>query len=153
VIRLLVEESIPTAGRHAVVVGRSNIVGKPMAQLLLRKGPGGDATITVAHSRTRDLPEIVGQADILIAAIGAPRFVQAGWVKPGAVVIDVGINRIQDPTHPKGTRLVGDVDYEGLLPIASAITPVPGGIGPMTIAMLLQNTLDCARRIHGELPA
>lgn len=148
--RMLIEEGIPTAGRFAVVLGRSNIVGKPMAQLLLRKGPGGDATVCVAHSRTADLPSVTRQADILIAAIGQPQFVKADWVKPGAVVIDVGINRISDHTAPKGTRLVGDVDYGAVSEVASAITPVPGGVGPMTIAMLLQNTLTCARLIAGQ---
>lgn len=150
VIRLLVEEGIETAGKQVVILGRSNIVGKPLAQMFLRKGPGGDATVTVAHSRTRDLPRVCREADILVAAIGSPRFVQRDWVKPGATVIDVGINRIEDPKSPKGSRLVGDVDYDGVREVAGAITPVPGSVGPMTIAMLLVNTLECARRLQGE---
>jgi methylenetetrahydrofolate dehydrogenase (NADP+)/methenyltetrahydrofolate cyclohydrolase len=151
VIRLLVEEGIPTAGKHAVIIGRSNIVGKPLAQLFLRKGPGGDATVTVAHSRTPNLAEVCRSADILVAAIGSPQFVKADWVKPGATVIDVGINRISDPNAPKGSRLVGDVDFEAVRQVAGAITPVPGAVGPMTIAMLLVNTLECARRLAGEI--
>lgn len=148
--RILIEEKIETAGRFAVVLGRSNIVGKPAAQLLLRKGPGGDATVCVAHSRTRDLPDLIRQADILVAAIGSPRFVKGDWIRPGATVIDVGINRIDDPSAPKGTRLVGDVDFEAAKEVAGAITPVPGGVGPMTIAMLMANTLECARLQIGE---
>jgi methylenetetrahydrofolate dehydrogenase (NADP+)/methenyltetrahydrofolate cyclohydrolase len=151
VSRLLVEEGIPTAGRHAVIIGRSNIVGKPLAQMFLRKGPGGDATVTVAHSRTPNLPEVCRTADILVAAIGSPRFVQSDWIRPGATVIDVGINRIADPSAPKGTRLVGDVDFEAACRVAGSITPVPGAVGPMTIAMLLVNTLNCARRLTGDL--
>ncbi len=143
--RMLIEESIETAGKFAVVLGRSNIVGKPAAQLLMRKGPGGDATVCVCHSRSANLPEIVKQADIIVAAIGQPRFVKAEWVKPGATVIDVGINRVADAAAKSGSRLVGDVDYEPVARIAGAITPVPGGVGPMTIAMLMHNTLECAR--------
>jgi methylenetetrahydrofolate dehydrogenase (NADP+)/methenyltetrahydrofolate cyclohydrolase len=135
--QLLIAESIETAGRHAVILGRSEIVGKPMALLLMQKGVAADATVTVCHSRTRDLPSVVRQADILIAAIGKARFVTADMVKPGATVIDVGINRSE-------TGLVGDVDYGPVSEIASAITPVPGGVGPMTIAMLLRNTLTAA---------
>ncbi|SDG87932.1 bifunctional methylenetetrahydrofolate dehydrogenase/methenyltetrahydrofolate cyclohydrolase FolD [Roseospirillum parvum] len=133
-------------GLEAVVLGRSNIVGKPMAQLLL----GANATVTVAHSRTRDLPAVARRADILVAAVGRPRMVGAEWLKPGATVIDVGINRIPDDrpdAEPGKTRLVGDVDYESALPVVGAITPVPGGVGPMTIAVLLRNTLiACARQ-------
>lgn len=151
--RILIEEKIETAGRFAVVLGRSNIVGKPAAQLLMRKGPGGDATVCVAHSRTADLPEVVRRADILIAAIGAPRFVKGDWIKPGATVIDVGINRIEDASTPKGSRLVGDVDFEAASQVAGAITPVPGGVGPMTIAMLMANTLECAKLQAGESPS
>lgn len=136
--RLLAEYQIPTAGAHAVVLGRSEIVGKPMALLLVQRGAVADATVTICHSRTRDLPAIVRQADILIAAIGKPRFVTADMVKPGAVVIDVGINR-------EGNKLVGDVDFESVANIARAITPVPGGVGPMTIATLLRNTLTAAQ--------
>jgi methylenetetrahydrofolate dehydrogenase (NADP+)/methenyltetrahydrofolate cyclohydrolase len=133
---LLRAAGVETAGRHAVVVGRSEIVGKPMAALLVRKGPGGDATVTICHSRTRNLPELTRQAEILIAAIGQPKFITPDMVQPGAVVLDVGINRV-------GEQLVGDVD-PAVAEIAAAITPVPGGVGPMTIAMLLQNTLSAA---------
>jgi methylenetetrahydrofolate dehydrogenase (NADP+)/methenyltetrahydrofolate cyclohydrolase len=127
-----------------VIIGRSNIVGKPMASLLIQTGPGGDATVTVCHSRSRDLPGIARSADILIVAIGKSEFVTADMVKPGAVVIDVGINRKEDATHPRGYRLVGDVAFGPVSEIAGAITPVPGGVGPMTIAMLLRNTLQAA---------
>ena len=130
---------IPTAGAHAVVLGRSEIVGKPMGLLLMQKGEMGDATVTICHSRTRNLAEITRQADILIAAIGRPEFVTAEMVKPGAVVIDVGINRVEG-------RLVGDVDFAAVRERASWITPVPGGVGPMTIAMLLQNTVFAAEQ-------
>jgi methylenetetrahydrofolate dehydrogenase (NADP+)/methenyltetrahydrofolate cyclohydrolase len=146
--RLLMESGVVTAGAHAVVLGRSMIVGKPMALLLMQKGPGGDATVTVAHSRTRDLAAVCRSADILIAAIGKPRFVTADFVKEGAVVIDVGINRISDPSAPKGSRLVGDVDFESVAPKTSAITPVPGGVGPMTIAMLMHNTVKACQQLR-----
>jgi methylenetetrahydrofolate dehydrogenase (NADP+)/methenyltetrahydrofolate cyclohydrolase len=136
--RLLAEYQIPTAGAHAVVLGRSEIVGKPMALLLVQRGAVADATVTICHSRTRELASIVRQADILVAAIGKARFVTADMVKPGAVVIDVGINR-------EGDKLVGDVDFGPVSQIASAITPVPGGVGPMTIATLLRNTLTAAQ--------
>ncbi len=131
------------AGMHAVIVGRSNIVGKPMAQLLLQQ----NCTVTVAHSRTRNLPGLCQQADLLIAALGKPHFLGAAHVKPGAIVIDVGINRIA--TADGGTRLVGDVDFDAVVPIAGAITPVPGGVGPMTIACLLENTLTAYLRREG----
>jgi methylenetetrahydrofolate dehydrogenase (NADP+) / methenyltetrahydrofolate cyclohydrolase len=144
--RLLIESGIETAGANVVVLGRSMIVGKPMALLLMNKGRGGDATVTVAHSRTKHLAEVCRGADILIAAIGQPHFVKADMVKDGAVVIDVGINRIADPTAPKGSKLVGDVDFAAVAPKCRAITPVPGGVGPMTIAMLMQNTVLAARR-------
>jgi methylenetetrahydrofolate dehydrogenase (NADP+) / methenyltetrahydrofolate cyclohydrolase len=144
--QMLIRSGIETKGAHAVIVGRSNIVGRPMANLLIQQGPGGDATVTVCHSRTRDLPAVTRQADILIAAIGKPEFVTADMVRPGAVVIDVGINRVDDPSRPKGYRLVGDVAYDSVAQIASAITPVPGGVGPMTIAMLLQNTLQAMQQ-------
>jgi methylenetetrahydrofolate dehydrogenase (NADP+)/methenyltetrahydrofolate cyclohydrolase len=140
--QLLLAHGVETAGAHAVVLGRSEIVGKPMALLLQQKGPGGDATVTICHSRTRDIGSITRQADILIAAIGKPRFVTAAMVKPGAVVIDIGINRVED-------KLVGDVDIDAVREVASAITPVPGGVGPMTIAMLLKNTLTAARLAAG----
>jgi methylenetetrahydrofolate dehydrogenase (NADP+)/methenyltetrahydrofolate cyclohydrolase len=144
--QMLIRSGIETKGAHAVIVGRSNIVGKPMASLLIQQGQGGDATVTVCHSRTRDLPSVTRQADILIAAIGRPEFVTADMVRPGAVVIDVGINRVDDASRPKGYRLVGDVAYDSVAQIASAITPVPGGVGPMTIAMLLQNTLQAMQQ-------
>ncbi len=140
---LLIESGVQTEGAHVVVLGRSEIVGKPMAMLMLQKGPGANATVTVCHSRSRDLPAITRQADILIAALGKPRFVTGEMVKPGVVVIDVGINRTDDG------KLVGDVDFESVTTKASAITPVPGGVGPMTIAMLLQNTLTAARLQRG----
>jgi methylenetetrahydrofolate dehydrogenase (NADP+)/methenyltetrahydrofolate cyclohydrolase len=146
--RLLIEAGIPTEGAHVVVLGRSMIVGKPLALLLMQKGKGGDATVTVAHSRTRDLASVCRSADILIAAIGKPRFVKADFVKEGAVVIDVGINRIADPSAPKGSRLVGDVDFDAVAPRCSAITPVPGGVGPMTIAMLMHNTVAACKRLQ-----
>lgn len=144
--RLLLETGIPTAGAHAVVIGRSMIVGKPMALLLMAKGPGGDATVTVTHSRTRDLASITRQGDIIIAAIGRPEFVKAEHVKPGAVVIDVGINRVEAPDTEKGYRLVGDVAFDEVAPLCQAITPVPGGVGPMTIAMLMHNTIKACRQ-------
>jgi methylenetetrahydrofolate dehydrogenase (NADP+)/methenyltetrahydrofolate cyclohydrolase len=137
VMRLLAEVQQDLSGLHAVVVGRSNIVGKPVGQLLLH----ANATVTMCHSRTRDLPGMVRQADVLVAAIGRPELVRGAWIKPGAIVIDVGINRGADG------RLVGDVEFAAARERARAITPVPGGVGPMTIAMLLENTLECARRL------
>jgi methylenetetrahydrofolate dehydrogenase (NADP+)/methenyltetrahydrofolate cyclohydrolase len=148
--RLLVESGIETAGARIVVLGRSMIVGKPLALLLMQKGKGGDATVTVAHSRSRGLEEITREADILVAAIGRAEFVKAGHVKDGAVVIDVGINRKDDPAAERCYRLVGDVDFAQVAPKCSAITPVPGGVGPMTIAMLIANTLEACRRITGN---
>ena len=142
--QMLVRSGVETAGKHVVIVGRSNIVGKPMAALMVQRGFGADSTVTVVHSKTRDLPSITRQADILIVAIGKPRFVTADMVKEGAVVIDVGTNRIDDPTHPKGSRLVGDVDFENVKDKVSAITPVPGGVGPMTICMLMANAVKAA---------
>ena len=147
-IRLLAEAGIETSGRKAVIVGRSMIVGKPMALLLMRKGPGGDATVTVAHSRTKNLAAVTREADIVIAAIGRPHFLGSDHIRDGAAVIDVGINRVDDPTSPKGYRLVGDVDYEAVAERCSAITPVPGGVGPMTIAMLMSNTVTAAERLN-----
>jgi len=146
-IRLLEEAGVETAGAHAVVVGRSMIVGKPMALLLMRKGRGGDATVTVAHSRTKNLPELTRSADIVIAAIGRPHFLGSEHIREGAVVIDVGINRVDDPTSPKGYKIVGDVDYDAVAERCAAITPVPGGVGPMTIAMLMANTVTAAERL------
>ena len=141
--QLLVRKGIETAGRHVVIVGRSDIVGKPLANMLVQRGPGGDATVTVCHSRTTDLPAITRQADILIVAIGRARFVTAEMVRPGAVVIDVGINRTE-------SGLAGDVDFEGVSAVAGMITPVPGGVGPLTISMLLHNTLAAARLHIGK---
>ncbi len=140
--QMLLRSGIETRGAHAVIVGRSNIVGKPMASLLIQPGPGGDATVTVCHSKSRDLPGICRTADILVVAIGKPEFVTADMVRPGAVVIDVGINRVDDASQPKGYRIVGDVAYGPVAEVASTITPVPGGVGRMTIAMLLKNTLQ-----------
>ena len=137
------------AGKHAVVVGRSNLVGKPIAQLLLRE----NCTVTIAHSRTADLPAIVRQADILVAAVGRPRMIHGDWIKPGAAVIDVGINKVPAPEKGEGKmRTVGDVDYASALPVAGWITPVPGGVGPMTIACLLANTVTTASLINGLSP-
>ena len=140
--RMLIEAGIETAGRHAVIVGRSDIVGKPLALLLASRGPGGDATVTICHSRSADLAAVTRQADILVAAVGRPRLVTADMVKPGSAVIDVGINRI---VGPDGTgKLVGDVDFDAVREVAGWISPVPGGVGPLTVAMLLANTLLAA---------
>lgn len=137
----LLEKEMPSLeGANAVVLGRSNIVGMPVALLLVR----ANATVTICHSRSRNLPEIIRNADILVAAVGRPEMVKGDWIKPGAVVIDVGINHVDDASRPKGYRIVGDVAYEEAVQVASAITPVPGGVGPMTIAMLLKNTLRAA---------
>lgn len=146
IIELLKYEGIETSGKHVVIIGRSNIVGKPLAALLLLKGSFGDATVTVCHSRTKNLKDITLMADILVAAIGRANFVSQDMIKDGAVVIDVGINRVDDPTLEKGYKLVGDVNYEEALTKASFITPVPGGVGPMTIAILLRNALTAAKR-------
>jgi methylenetetrahydrofolate dehydrogenase (NADP+)/methenyltetrahydrofolate cyclohydrolase len=142
--QMLIRSGIETAGKHVVVVGRSNIVGKPMAALMVQRGFGADSTVTIVHSKTKDLASITRQADILIVAIGKPRFITADMVKEGAAVIDVGTNRIEDPTSPKGSRLVGDVDFDEVSKKASAITPVPGGVGPMTICMLMANAVKAA---------
>ena len=147
---LLREYGVHTAGAECVVIGRSNIVGKPMASLLVQ--PGADATVTVCHSRTRNIGEHTRRADIVIAAAGRAGLVTGDMIKPGAVVVDVGMNRVEDPTHPKGYRLVGDVEFESVRAVASLVTPVPGGVGPMTIAMLLQNTLLAARRSLEQRP-
>ena len=141
---MLVRSGHDPAGKHVVVVGRSEIVGKPIATILMQKQRGADATVTICHSRTTDMPSITRQADILIAAIGKPQYVTADMVKDGAVVIDVGINRIDAPERKRGYRLVGDVEFHSVSEKAAAITPVPGGVGPMTIAMLLRNTLKAA---------
>lgn len=144
--QMLLRSGVDLAGAHVVIVGRSNIVGRPMASILLQRGKGGDATVTVCHSRTKDLPGITRQADILIVAMGKPGFVTGAMVRPGAVVVDVGVNRVADPASEKGYRLVGDVAFDEVKEIASAITPVPGGVGPMTITMLLYNTVQAARQ-------
>jgi methylenetetrahydrofolate dehydrogenase (NADP+)/methenyltetrahydrofolate cyclohydrolase len=150
IIELLKRYKIETAGKHCVVIGRSHIVGSPMSILMARNGYPGNATVTLTHSRTANLEEIAKTADILIVALGKPEFVTAQMVKPGAVVIDVGIHRIEDPTKKSGFRLIGDVKYDEVAPIASAITPVPGGVGPMTIASLLYNTLLAAeKKVYG----
>lgn len=143
---LLRVSGVETHGRNCVIIGRSNIVGKPMAALMLQDTPGGNCTVTVCHRYTTDLAEHTRRADILITAVGAPRLVTADMVKPGATVVDVGITRIPDATRKSGTRLVGDVDFDGVREVASRITPVPGGVGPMTIAMLLRNTVRAAQR-------
>ena len=144
-MELLKAYDIPTAGKHAVVIGRSLIVGKPMANLLVSKK--ANATVTIAHSRTADLPAVCRTADIIVAAVGRPEMVTADYVKDGAVVIDVGINRIADETRPRGYRIVGDVDFEAVKDKCSAITPVPGGVGPMTIAILMANTVKACRQL------
>jgi methylenetetrahydrofolate dehydrogenase (NADP+)/methenyltetrahydrofolate cyclohydrolase len=143
--RLLLESGIETTGAHVVIVGRSMLVGKPLGLLLMRKGKGGDATVTVAHSRSKDLAEITRSADILVAAIGRSQFLREEHVREGAIVIDVGINRIADPSRASGYRLVGDVAFDEVAARTKAITPVPGGVGPMTIAMLMQNTVSACQ--------
>ena len=148
--QILMREGIETRGAHAVIVGRSNIVGRPLATLLSQPGAGGDATVTIAHSRTRDLPAVCRTADILIVAIGRPEMIGADCIDPGATVIDVGTSRVEDASKPRGYRLAGDVKFDEVLPIAGAITPVPGGVGPMTIAMLLANTLQAATLSAGR---
>jgi len=147
-IQLLLRSGVPIEGADVVIVGRSNIVGKPLANMLIQKAPTGNATVTVCHTRTRDLARHTRRADILIAAAGRPNTVTAEMVKPGAVVIDVGVNRVEDATRKRGYRLVGDVDFDAVREKASLITPVPGGVGPMTITMLLYNTVESAKRAH-----
>ena len=149
--QLLLRNGYDPAGKHVVICGRSNIVGKPLAMLLAQKRAGANATVTVCHTGTRDLGEVTRQADILVAAMGRPRAITADMVRDGAVVVDVGINRVPDSSRKSGYRLVGDVDFEAVSEKAKAITPVPGGVGPMTIALLLVNTLTAARMsIHNE---
>ncbi len=143
--QLLLRSGVETNGAHAVIVGRSNIVGRPMASLLWQHGAGGNATVTVCHSRTKNLPDVTRRADILIVAIGRPNFLTGDMIQPGAVVIDVGVNRVDAPEREKGYRLVGDVEFDTAKEVASAITPVPGGVGPMTVTMLLYNTVQSAR--------
>jgi methylenetetrahydrofolate dehydrogenase (NADP+)/methenyltetrahydrofolate cyclohydrolase len=144
-LRLLRETGIALSGANVVVLGRSMIVGKPMALLLMRKGI--DATVTIVHSRTKNIPDICRRADVLIAAIGRPHFVSTEFVREGATVIDVGINRVEDSSNERGYKLVGDVDFDGVSKVAGAITPVPGGVGPMTIAMLMSNTIKACRQV------
>jgi methylenetetrahydrofolate dehydrogenase (NADP+)/methenyltetrahydrofolate cyclohydrolase len=150
IVELIRRSGIETEGRHVVVLGRSQIVGKPAALLMMQKAVPGNATVTVCHSRTADLPAITRQADLLIAAIGRPHFVTADMVKPGAAIIDVGINRVTDASRKRGYRLVGDVDFAAVAPKASQITPVPGGVGPMTVALLMHNTLRAFKLAHAR---
>ena len=150
--RMLIDAGVETAGKHAVIIGRSDIVGKPLALLLASRGTGGDATVTICHSRSENLAAICRQADILVAAVGKPGLVTADMVKPGAAVIDVGINRIADAAAKGGSRLVGDVDFAPVAEVAGAISPVPGGVGPLTVAMLLANTLLAAELRLGQGP-
>jgi len=150
IMEMLKASNIDASGKHAVVIGRSNIVGKPMANLLVQKAENANATVTVVHSRTKNITDHIRQADILIAAMGKAQFVKADMVKEGAVVIDVGMNRIPWDNE-KGSKLVGDVDFEAVLPKCSKITPVPGGVGPMTIAMLLKNTVEVTKAQHNSL--
>ena len=147
ILELLARYNIPTKGANCVVLGRSNIVGKPVASLMMQKNNPGDATVTVCHSSTKNLKEICANADIIIAALGSPGFVKADMVKPGAVIIDVGTTRVPDSTRKSGFRLCGDVDFENVAPKCSFITPVPGGVGPMTIVSLMKNTLLAAQHV------
>ncbi len=149
VLHLLLRSGVTLEGAHVVIVGRSNLVGKPLANMLIQKSPTGNATVTVCHTRTRDLAGHTRQADILVAAVGRPHTITGDMVKNGAVVIDVGVNRVEDATKKRGYRLVGDVDFEAVKEKASLITPVPGGVGPMTITMLLYNTVESAKRAAG----
>ena len=148
IVELLRRYNVPTAGKHCVVIGRSNIVGKPMAALMMQKALPGNCTVTVAHSATPNIADVIRQADIIIAAIGKPGFVTADMVKPGATVIDVGTTRVPDASRKSGFRLCGDVDYANVAPKCEFITPVPGGVGPMTIASLMRNTLQAAHNAH-----
>ena len=151
IIQLLLRSGVKIEGSHTVIVGRSNIVGKPVANMLIQKNPTGNATVTVCHTRTKDLAYHTRQADIVIAAAGRPNTITADMVKEGVVVIDVGVNRVEDATKKKGYRLVGDVDFEAVKEKASLITPVPGGVGPMTITMLLYNTVESAKKAAGKI--
>ncbi len=151
ILLMLERYEIPTEGKNCLIIGRSNIVGTPLSLLLSRKGYPGNCTVTLAHSRTKNLPELAREADILVAAIGRPKMVTAEMVKEGAVVIDVGINRVEDPSAKRGYRLVGDVDFEAVAPRCSYITPVPGGVGPMTVTSLLLNTLKAAKQFEHAL--
>jgi methylenetetrahydrofolate dehydrogenase (NADP+)/methenyltetrahydrofolate cyclohydrolase len=149
VLQMLLRSGVKIEGAHVVIVGRSNIVGKPLANMLMAKGKMGNATVTVCHTKTRDTGHFTRQADIVIAAAGRPNTITADMIREGAVVIDVGVNRVEDATRKNGFRLVGDADFEGCMAKASMITPVPGGVGPMTITMLLYNTVESARRANG----
>jgi len=153
VVQLLLRSGVKIDGAHVVVAGRSNLVGKPLANMLIQKSPTGNATVTVCHTRTRDLAHFTRQADIIVAAIGRPHAITADMVEEGAVVIDVGVSRVEDATKKSGYRLVGDVDFDAVKEKASLITPVPGGVGPMTITMLLYNTVESAKRAAGLSPA
>jgi methylenetetrahydrofolate dehydrogenase (NADP+)/methenyltetrahydrofolate cyclohydrolase len=153
VVQLLVRSGVTIDGAHVVIVGRSNLVGKPLANMLIQKNPTGNATVTVCHTRTKDLAYHTRQADILVAAIGRPHTITADMVKDGVVVIDVGVSRVDDATKKSGFRLIGDVDFDAVKEKASLITPVPGGVGPMTITMLLYNTVESAKRANGLSPA
>jgi len=146
VVQMLIRSGYSPEGKHVVICGRSNLVGKPLAALLVQKKRGANATVTICHTGTKDLPRFTKQADILVAAMGAPRTITADMIREGCVVIDVGVNRIPDPALPKGFRLAGDCDFDGMLAKAEAITPVPGGVGPMTVTMLLMNTVEAAER-------
>ncbi len=147
---MLVRSGTAIEGAHVVIVGRSNIVGKPVAAILVQKKPGANATVTIAHTRTKNMGDLCRQADILIVAAGVPEFVPGDWVRPGAVVIDVGVNRVDDETSEKGYKLVGDVNFDEAKEVASKISPVPGGVGPMTICMLMKNTLQAAKNQVGD---
>lgn len=149
ILRLLQHHAIPVEGRRVVILGRSRLVGRPLANLLSARGPGGDATVTLCHTRTRDLPAIAREAEILIAAVGRPRFVTREFVAAGAVVVDVGVHRQPDPGRPGATKLCGDVDFDAVAPHVEAISPVPGGVGLMTVACLLENTVRAAERAAG----
>jgi methylenetetrahydrofolate dehydrogenase (NADP+)/methenyltetrahydrofolate cyclohydrolase len=151
VIQLLQRSGVTIEGAEVVIVGRSNIVGKPLANMLIQKAPGGNATVTVCHTRTKDLANHTRRADIVVAAAGRPNTITADMVKDGVVVIDVGVNRVEDATKKRGYRLVGDADFEALKEKASLITPVPGGVGPMTITMLMYNTVESAKRAAGKI--
>jgi methylenetetrahydrofolate dehydrogenase (NADP+)/methenyltetrahydrofolate cyclohydrolase len=146
VVQMLTRSGYSPEGKHVVICGRSNLVGKPLAALLVQKKKGANATVTICHTGTKDLPRFTKQADILVAAMGVPRVITADMIREGCVVIDVGVNRVPDPASPKGFRLAGDCDFEGMLEKAKAITPVPGGVGPMTVTMLLLNTVEAAER-------
>ncbi|HIE10034.1 MAG TPA: bifunctional methylenetetrahydrofolate dehydrogenase/methenyltetrahydrofolate cyclohydrolase FolD [Kiritimatiellae bacterium] len=149
IVKLLQKSGIPIEGRHVVIVGRSNIVGRPLANILSSKGPLGNATVTICHTRTRDMARFTRQAEILVVAAGRPRLITADMVREGVVVVDVGVNRVEDASSPRGYRLVGDVDFEEVRRKAAAISPVPGGVGPMTITMLLYNTVLAAAELNG----